>query len=296
MLFHVLMGGAEHRTLGLFDDGSLNLLIAASMLEFESRWKKHLELIYRKKKLLFADSGLLGWIKKLGSGAWGYASDPEGVLQLQLQIDPDIVAHVDIPCEREILKRLGTNRPTAISQTVHNARWLVERKEAGDERLKDKIVVIVIQGYHKQDYEYCIRQYEELGFFGLDPSGYWFAIGSVCMRKPPELYEVVRFVRERIPQQYHVHCFGIANPTWVLKMKEFGVNSVDSATGSVAAGFFEFIDKGGKRRKLELEKKDRYMFAALAAFNWASLEMQVSGGIPPANLLFEEEPCEEVVR
>lgn len=287
MLFHVLLGGAEHRALRFFDDGSLNLLVSASMLTFETRWKKHFELIHRKKRLLFADSGLLGWIKKEGSGAWKYALDPEKVLEIQLQIDPDIVAHVDIPCENEILKRLGTNRPTAIAQTVQNARWIVERKEGGDERLRNRIVVLVVQGYHPQDYEFCLKQYKDLGFFDLNPEQYWFAIGSVCMRKPPDLFDVVRFVRERIPEKYHVHCFGIANPTWVLRMKDFGINSVDSATGAVAAGFFEFIDKGGKRRKLELGKKDKYMFASMVAFNWASLEAQVRNGEPPALMLFD---------
>ena len=54
ILFHVLMGGAEHRALQLFDDSSLNLLIAASMLTFDTRWKKHLDLIHRKKKNFFS--------------------------------------------------------------------------------------------------------------------------------------------------------------------------------------------------------------------------------------------------
>ena len=157
IIFHVLMGGAEHRALRLFDDNSLNLLIAASMLTFETRWKKYLSLIHKKKKLLFADSGLLGWIKKLGKEAWKYALDPEKVLEIQLQIDPDIIAHVDIPCETEILKKLGTNRPTAIAQTIQNARWIVERKEGGDRRLKGKAVALVVQGFHKQDYEFCLR-------------------------------------------------------------------------------------------------------------------------------------------
>ena len=52
-----------------------------------------------------------------------------------------------------------------------------------------------------------------------------------------------------------------------FEIKDFGVNSVDSATGAVAAGFFTFIDKGGKRRRLEILKKNKYMFAAMVAFN-----------------------------
>ncbi len=36
-LFHVCMGGAEHRAFRFFDDKALNLLVAASMLESETR-------------------------------------------------------------------------------------------------------------------------------------------------------------------------------------------------------------------------------------------------------------------
>ncbi len=214
-----------------------------------------------------------------GSRAWEYALNPEKVLEIQLQIDPDVIAHVDIPCEIEILRRLGTNRPTAISQTVYNALWIVEKKESGDERLKNRIVVIGVQGYTKEDYGRCLEQYRNFGFFDLDPAKYWFAIGSVCMRKPPELYRIVEFVRASIPDEYHVHCYGIANPVWVLELGRFGVNSVDSATGTYAAGMFRFIDVGGQRKILKLKRKNKYMFAALTAFNWMSLEIQIEDGV-----------------
>ncbi len=288
IVFHVLMGGAEHRALQLFDDNSLNLLIAASMLIFETRWKKYLNLIHRKKKLLFADSGILGWIKKFGAEATEkYAQNPKKVLKLQLQINPDIIAHVDIPCEDSILKMAGIDRRTAIDITIRNAEFLIEEALKNPD-LKDKKIAIVVQGFHLKEYEYCINEYEKRNFFSLDSEKFWFAIGSVCMRKPPDLYKVVKFVREAIPSRYHVHCFGIANPIWVLKLKEFGINSVDSATGSVSAAFFSFIDKGGRRKKIELPKKNKYMFAALTAFNWASIELQIQENIKAQNVLFEE--------
>lgn len=292
-IYHVLMGGAEHRALRFFDDKELNLLVAASMLTFETRWKKHLPLIQSKAKSLFADSGLLGWIKKYGSGAiQEYAKNPQKVLDIQMQINPDVIAHVDIPCEDSILKMAGLKRIEAINQTIQNAEFLIEQSIKNPE-LKNKKIAIVVQGFNLNEYEYCLNEYEKRGFFNLNPEKYWFAIGSVCMRKPPDLYVTTKFVREYIPERYHVHCFGIANPKWVLEMKKYGINSVDSATASFAAAMFQVIDYQGKRRRLNLPSKDKYMFAALAAFNMASLQKQVNDNVDadPQCELFEEYCC-----
>lgn len=292
-IFHVLMGGAEHRALRFFDDKELNLLIAASMLNFETRWKKHLNLIQSKAKLLFADSGLLGWIKKYGTSAIEeYAENPQKVLDIQMQIDPDVIAHVDIPCEDSILEMAKLDRISAINQTIQNAEFLIEESMKNQE-LKDKKIAIVVQGFHLSEYEYCLNEYEKRGFFNLPSENYWFAIGSVCMRKPPDLYKTTKFVREAIPQYYHVHCFGIANPKWVLEMKKYGINSVDSATASFAAAMFQIIDYEGKRKRLKLPSKDKYMFAALTAFNMASLQKQVKDDVcgDPQCELFEEICC-----
>lgn len=285
-IFHVLSVAPDLIALRLIDDNMLNFLVSASSLEYDSRLLKNKDLIRKKAKLLFADSGLLGFIKQ--GKAWDYATQPDKVLEIQLSINPDIVATLDHPCEPSILTKSGTNVETAISLTVYNALWLVEGKEKGKNELKNKKIAIVVQGYEPKDYEICIRQYKKLGFFDLNPEEYWFAIGSVCMRKPPELYEIVEFVRKRIPEKFHVHCFGIANPLWVLKIKEYGINSVDSATGSVAGGFFAFIDEGGRRRKLKLRERNKYMAGAMIVFNWLSLETQIKQNIKPELILFEE--------
>ncbi|GAB6066055.1 hypothetical protein JCM9492_11470 [Aquifex pyrophilus] len=286
-VFHVVATSSALQAMRLFDDKTLNFLISAYAIENEPRILKNKELIRRKGRLLFADSGLLSWIKK--SKAWEYACSPDRVLELQLSINPDIVATLDHPCEPSIIEKSGTTTRNAISVSIYNALWLVERKEAGDERLKDKIVAIVVQGYEKADYEWCIREYRRMGFFDLPADQYWFAIGSVCMRKPPELYEIVKFVRERIPAHFHVHCFGIASPNWILKLKEFGVNSIDSSTGAMAGTLsFSFLDEGGQYRKLKLKKRNKHMTSAMIAFNWASLDFQVKEGIKPVFTLFEE--------
>lgn len=293
-LFHALMGGAEAPALRLSADSSKNILLSASMLCFDSRWKKYLSFIHKKKRQLFADSGLIGWLKseKYGFSAFEeYAQRPERILSIQAQIDPDIYASVDVPCARSILNRSGITVELALAQTVANARWLKSLPLPG------KIKCFAVQGDKPEEYLYCIDEYRRLGLFDCDPANTWFAVGSVCMRKPPELYSLVKLVRERIPTEFHVHCFGIGNPMRVLNLAELGINSCDSATAGIEAGLkYSWIDEGGRCRSLTMRKRNRNMFYAMAAFNMESLEYQISQGTPssPVQLLdlieWEQEP------
>ena len=280
-LFHVLMGTTDSRALNIFDDNSLNLMLAASMQTFDSRWKKNLPLIQRKKKLLYSDSGMIGWIKKLKKDAWKYATDPQLVLDLQLKINPDIIAHVDIPCEFHILEMLNKSKKETLQQTIKNAVWLVEKKEKGCTELKNKIVAIGIQGNTIDDYHYCIDSYRDKHFDELDHKKYWFAIGSVCMRKPPDLYEIAQYVRQAVLPQFHIHCYGIANLPWMLQLENMGIGSCDSATANFAAAMFSLIDEGGKRSKINLTIKDTNMKSSMFAFNMASLEFQLKNRMAP---------------
>lgn len=289
-LFHVLMGTTDTRALNLFDDNSLNLMLAASMQTFDTRWKKNLPLIQRKKKLLYSDSGMIGWLKKLKQSAWKYATDPQRVLDIQIQINPDIIAHVDIPCEPRSLEMLNRSREEAIQQTIKNAVWLIEKKESGSPELKNKIIAIGIQGFTVDDYHCCLDSYRDKNIDELDPDKYWFAIGSVCMRKPPDLYEIAQFIRQALPPQFHIHCYGIANLPWILQLENMGIGSCDSATANFAAAMFRIIDEGGKQGRINLTIKDTNMKSSMFAFNMASLEFQLKNRMTPVmdELFFDQ--------
>lgn len=289
-LFHVLMGATDTQALKLFKDKSLNLMLPASIQTFDLRWKENLPLIHQKKKLLFADSGMIGWIKKLKKEAWQWAINPQKVLALQEQINPDIIAHVDVPCEPHILDMLKKTKEIAMHQTIKNAVWLVEKKESGHPMLKNKIIAIGIQGFTLDDYHVCIDSYRDKHLDELDPKKYWFAIGSVCMRRPPDLYEISQYVRGAISPDFHVHCYGIANLPWMLQLEDMGIDSCDSATANVAAAMFRLIDDGGRRSKISLTTRDVNIRASMIAFNISSLEFQLRNRMFPimGELFFDD--------
>lgn len=285
-LYHVLMGTTDTNALNLFPDGSINCLLAASIMSFDQRWKKNLPLIQKKKRRLYADSGMIGWVKRMGGKAWDYAISPGDVLKIQLQINPDIVAHLDIPTELFVTKLLKRTALELMEQTIKNAEWLVKQKSF-DPALEGRKIAIGVQGQRIEDYSHCIDRYRELGFNELDPNDFMFAIGSVCMRKPPDLYEIAKLVRDRIPEEFDVHCYGIANLEWLLQLEQIGIASCDSSTASFAAAMFHLIGDAGKRVNIGMYGKNTFMTNSLFAFNIASLEWQFrSKAIPVMDELF----------
>jgi tRNA-guanine family transglycosylase len=301
-LYHVIMGNTDVGALKMYDDNSVNLLMAASMQTFDKRWKNNLAFIQKKKRSLYSDSGMIGWIKKLKEDAWKYAINPELVLNIQLQLDPDIVAHVDIPSEPSILKMLGKDIKETMRQTVENAEWLVDQSKhpfAGEIpknlRLIGRKIAIGVQGWTVKDYTWCVNQYRDMGFDELDPEQYMFAIGSVCMRKPPSLYEVSQAVRNMIPDEYDIHCYGIASVPWMLQLEDMGITSCDSSSANVAATYFRLIGEDGKRVDIGLRHKDTQIQNSLVAFNMASIDYQLRNKLYPImDELFYDE-CEQLM-
>ena len=289
-LYHVIMGTTDINAMNLFPDKTINYLLAASMQTFDQRWKKNLPLIERKKKLLFSDSGMLGWIKKLGDRAWSYASNPQGVLEIQLQSNPDIISHVDIPMEYSITERLGKTTKESMDQTILNAIWLVKKKLENRGYLNGKRIAIAVQGRTLDDYIQCIHRYRDLGFMDLNPKDFLFAIGSVCMKKPPDLYEISKIVRVRIPEQYDLHCFGIANIKWLLQLEQIGITSCDSSTDNFASAMYRIVGEDGRQSTIKLSGKNTLMQNSLFAFNIASLEFQLKNKMIPVmdELFFDE--------
>jgi len=279
-VFHALMSGPELRAIRLFDDRELDILISANILDTDYRWKKNLGLIHKKKNTLVADSGMIGFVKRLGHQAIvEYALNPRRVLDIQLQVEPDVVVMTDLLLFPDFLARAGLSKEKAIAINRRNALFLAE-KDISQTRL------FVIQGETIEDYLECIEWYEREGFFSLENA--WFGIGSVAFRDPVERREIVRRIVAEL-SGIHVHVFGVGSPKYLLELNEVGVQSADSSVACMSGFYFSFLDEGGERRRLRIRKKDKYMTSALIAWNISIINMLIKQKIKVAQLeLFEE--------
>ena len=280
-VFHGVMSGPELRAIRLFNDGELNMLISANILETDGRWRKNLDLIHAKKNLLMADSGMIGFVKRLGHQAvLDYALNPDKVLGIQLQVEPDVAVMTDLLLFPDFLSRAGITKEEAVSINRRNALFLAEKDIP-------QIKVFVIQGETLGDYLECVEWYEREGFFSLENT--WFGIGSVAFRDPVERREIIKGIMTELPSGIHVHVFGVGSPKYLLELNEMGVQSADSSIACMSGFYFSFLDEGGERRRLRIRKKDKYMTSALIAWNMAIINLLVKEGAKAGQFeLFEE--------
>jgi ParB family chromosome partitioning protein len=200
------------------------------------------ELIEKRKQInkLFVDSGMISGHKTKNPD---YAYRQNEVIELGKILKCDILSHLDVPMEPKMLKNSKLTPKEALKITIKNAEDFLNAKFDG-------IKCFNVQGWTLGQYEYCINQFNELGIFD---SSNWIGIGTTCMRKPPDLYNVYKFCIEKIRKinsEQHIHAFGIARPEWIIELYKIGINSSDSASPDLATVFNEWITWEGKKIKI----------------------------------------------
>lgn len=227
-----------------------NYLMTAWAFKRDPRNKKGGHVVRTHAQHMILDSGFLGAAKK---GELDWKDNQKLIPELATEYKFDLATAIDIPCEPHILKEVGLSKKEAFKITMDN---MIEFM--GMEAPCQKM--LVVQGWTIEDY---VKNLEEMEKHGAFNGQYWIGIGSVCMRKPntqtrrtvndPKymLYDVVREVCSFIDSRTTIHCFGIANPKWVKRISEMGVDSCDSASAVMATAYGESIcPQFGNRKKL----------------------------------------------
>lgn len=197
-----------------------NVLISAYRVKRYGSVKRYLH----HARSVFLDSGMIS--------AWkacrvGWAEHQLDVIALANEVGATYCAHLDLPMEPHLLALNGVLPQEALRLTLLNAQAFM----GASMRAKK---VFVIQGYQLSEYQACIDAFRDFGILGTDC---WLAIGSVCMRSPARgLYEVCSFIRRQLPH-HHLHAFGVGRPAWIRELRRIGIDSFDSATGSLAGAF-----------------------------------------------------------
>lgn len=265
-LFHVQGGGGSTMKALEFIDRPINMLVSAWAYQDPSTGlRRKRKLIREKANLLIMDSGFLGAAKK---GKLDWANQQDLMLEYADELGADRVAMMDIPMEPHILEMVGLTFNQALDLTYRNAEAMMRAKVNAKKGF-------VNQGWTIDHREECHKTMTQMG---VPEVADWWGIGTVCMRTPETgLFEHAHWSRQNLPG--HVHCFGIAQPSWVRELMAIGVNSCDSATTSMATAFGEFIVNG---RRVTLTKGDEGRLLAnvrmkglLFWFNVESLEYSV---------------------
>jgi len=173
----------------------------------------------------FVDSG--GYHHML-SGSGEYADSDTAYLEYLLEHRPHLWALRDYPCEPDLLRELGRSVEDQQRRTLDHHIALYE--EVRGHELADS-AVCVLQGWTQNQY---LEALDSLADHGLPLDR--VAIGSVCRRgHDEEIAEIVLAVRDALPEDTHLHAFGVKGS--VLRFREVvdALDSVDSAAYDYAA-------------------------------------------------------------
>lgn len=140
---------------------------------------------------LLMDSGGFSFFQKYDE----YPFDTRTYVDYAMQYDPFMLAVRDYPCEPGIARNLRATNKERIDATIENAKECLTF---------DAPWMMVVQGYHQDEYRYCCQRIRDEG---LETEH--LAIGTLCCRKKiNEARRIITLIRREFPSA-KLHGFGI---------------------------------------------------------------------------------------
>ncbi|MCU4751940.1 tRNA-guanine transglycosylase [Halobacteria archaeon AArc-curdl1] len=179
---------------------------------------------------------------------WGIYTNPESILDLQLDYGADIIATLDFPIPQNLNREETTGR---MERSINNA---VETLRLLDERELDKTpsVYVAIHGHNYEDVNWYVSQFLDRAE-EFDEAFEGFALGSLVplSSSPDTLVDIVQGARDAIPTNRYddiaLHVFGISGRLCPL-LSLLGVDTFDSRSYQYAARNKKFIHPETWRR------------------------------------------------
>ena len=172
---------------------------------------------------------------------WGIYTNPESILDLQLDYGADIIATLDYPIPQNLNKEETTERmEKSIDSAVETLRLLDER-----ELEETPSVYVAIHGHNYEDVNWYVSQFLDRAD-NLDEAFEGFALGSLVplSTSPKTLVDIVQAARDAIPEERYdeiaFHVFGISGKLCPL-LSLLGVDTFDSRSYQYAARNKKFI-------------------------------------------------------
>ena len=142
---------------------------------------------------------------------------PEDVIQIQLDIKPDVVVPLDecvkYPSDYKEAKQ-------AVERTLS---WLKKSKEYFKNKTSGDLLFFgIIQGSTYEDLrKYCLEEVEKIGVDGL-------CIGGLSVGEPEDLrYNMLSLISQNADKQYLRYFMGYGRPTDILQAVSLGVDLFD---------------------------------------------------------------------
>jgi len=219
-----------------------NYIISASALWNKKR-KRFRVFRWRPEGKFFLDSGGFSFFQKQGE----YPFSPDTYLEYVKIIKPNLFATMDYPCEPEVNRESFKTNLERIEATVDYGAYLWKKRDEVDSQ-----IVVVIQGYKLEEYEYCFSLYQKKGV-----NAKYLAFGSMCRRwKDSQIKKYVKFFRKMVEKKAKIHIFGLKISALNKEVVK-NINSIDTMAWCYArfTGGYGCTKENFLRYKEKINKK-----------------------------------------
>lgn len=197
-------------------------------------------------KRLFVDCG--GFSSSFKHG--GYKNTDDDYLSYVERIQPDYYALRDYPCEKELLKQLGTTVKEQQQRTIENHLSLLDKID--NYQIAGRSIC-VIQGWHPWEY---VEFIDLLRDYGLITD--YMAVGSVCRRTSPRnITKIILTIKNELPNT-RLHGFGIKISVLKDKATYDAVYSADSGAWDYSARWRKWHE-GSDRGTVSIDEATKYV-------------------------------------
>jgi tRNA-guanine family transglycosylase len=164
-----------------------------------------------------------------------FKRQPE-LIEFANAVEADVVTMLDVLTKSHLLEKCHLTVKEAQDITIKNAAQFIDLKTKARK-------CYVLQGNTNDEYEICIRAYQNLGIFNDDHT--IIGIGSRAGERRETTIDRYAYCCKRIRDinpKLGIHAFGIGTPYTLVRLYHLGVTQADNATPQVLTQINQWVD------------------------------------------------------
>jgi tRNA-guanine family transglycosylase len=223
----------------------------------------------------------------LGDTDW-FNRQPE-LVEFANAVEANVITMLDVLTKPHLLELCKLTVNEAQNITIRNARQFLDLKSKARK-------CYVLQGNTDEDYEVCIKAYQDMGIF--DDNQAIIGVGSRAGERRETTIARYGYCCKRLKEinpKLGIHAFGIGTPYTLVELYKLGVSQCDNATPQVLTQINQWIDArtGEPAKNVRLcDNRISAMFNSQLLWNYAAYFMGLSQAFSQSYASVDQLPVE----
>jgi len=244
-----------------------NILVSAyHILHRSGKLPMVLDMVNKRNlmdSLMIDSSGIIAM--GIGDTDW-FNRQPE-IIDLANAVEANVVVMLDVLTKHHLLEKCKFTVADAQKITLRNALQMIDLKTKAKK-------CYVLQGNTDDEYEVCIKAYQDMGIFSDDQT--IMSVGSRAGERRETTIARYAYCCRRIKEinpKLGIHAFGIGTPYTLVELYKQGISQADNQTPNILTQVNQWVDArtGEPAKGVRLaDERISAMYNAQLIHNWAS--------------------------